>query len=301
MIALSPLTPLGPVRHLYPSKGVAFDWTVLGAGVAAFIVVLGAVAFLLAFRQAPHRARGGPRCSRAAAPASRPWPPCHRSAPPARPASGSPLDPGRDKRSVPVRSAILGAVLAVVVVVATVVFGASLNTLVSHPALYGWNWNYEMLGNYGGLADVPLPQTATLLDHDPYVAEWSGVSFANLSLDGLSVPVLGATPKAAVAPVILSGHGFDAPNEVVLGPTTLGQLHKHLGQTVVFANGVTKPTKLVIVGTATLPTIGAGQTLHLEIGTGAIVSENLSPSTTAASATSRTARRRSSFASGPAR
>ena len=42
---------------------------------------------------------------------------------------------------MPVRSAILGATLAMVVVVATIGFGASLNTLVSHPALYGWNWN----------------------------------------------------------------------------------------------------------------------------------------------------------------
>jgi hypothetical protein len=43
---------------------------------------------------------------------------------------------------VPVRSALLGAVLAVAVVVATVTFGSSLGTLDSHPALYGWNWTY---------------------------------------------------------------------------------------------------------------------------------------------------------------
>ena len=104
------------------------------------------------------------------------------------------LDPGRDKRAVPVRSAMLGAVLAIVVVVATVVFGTSLNTLVSHPALYGWNWNYEMLGNYGGLADVPLPQTGKLLDRDPYVAAWSRASFGDLRIDGRNVPVLGTTP-----------------------------------------------------------------------------------------------------------
>ena len=178
---------------------------------------------------------------------------------------------------MPVRSAILGAVLAIVVVVATVVFGSSLNTLVSHPALYGWNWNYEMLGNYGGLADIPLPQTAQLLDRDPYVAAWSRVSFDDLRIDGQDVPVLGTTPNAAVAPPLLSGHAFDAPNQVVMGPTTLAQLHKHVGQTVTFDNGVTKPAQLVIVGTATLPAIGAGETLHLEIGTGAVLSEQLIP------------------------
>jgi hypothetical protein len=43
-----------------------------------------------------------------------------------------------------VRSAILGVSLAVVVLTATLVFGSSLHTLVSRPALYGWNWNYEL-------------------------------------------------------------------------------------------------------------------------------------------------------------
>jgi putative ABC transport system permease protein len=54
-------------------------------------------------------------------------------------------------------------------------------------------------------------------------------------------------------------------------------LHKRVGDTVSFNNGVTRPKQLVIVGTATLPAIGAGQTLHLEIGTGAVLSEQLIP------------------------
>jgi hypothetical protein len=178
---------------------------------------------------------------------------------------------------VPVRSATFGAVLAIVVVVATVVFGTSLSTLVSHPALYGWNWDYQMLGNYGGLADVPLPQTGALLDRDPYVAAWSGASFGNLLIDGKSVAVLGTSPNAAVAPALLSGHALEAPNEVVLGAATLAQLHKHLGSTVEFDNGVAKPTRLVVVGTATLPAVGSLVSLHLEIGTGAVISEALIP------------------------
>jgi hypothetical protein len=41
---------------------------------------------------------------------------------------------------VPVRSAIVGTALALEVVIPTGTFGASLDTLVSHPPLYGWNW-----------------------------------------------------------------------------------------------------------------------------------------------------------------
>lgn len=276
-VALSPLSPLGPVRSVYPRRGVAFDWTVLGAGLVSLLVVLCATAVALAYRQAPHRvARRAAlvtrRRSRAASFVA---------------ASGLgisgvagmrlALDPERDKRQVPVRSAILGAILALVVVVATVVFGSSLNTLVSHPRLYGWNWDYEMLGNYGGLADIPLPQTGQLLDRDRYVAAWSRASFGDLRIDGHDVPVLGTTPNAAVTPPVLSGHSFDAPNHVVLGPTTLAELHKHIGDTVTVDNSVTTPARLVIVGTATLPAIGAGETLHLEIGTGAVLAEQLIP------------------------
>ncbi len=53
-----------------------------------------------------------------------------------------PLERGRGRTAVPVRSALMGAALAVAVVVATVTFGSSLDTLDSHPALYGWNWTY---------------------------------------------------------------------------------------------------------------------------------------------------------------
>ena len=57
-VALSPLTPLGPVRPVYPTPGLAFDWTVLGFGLALFIVALGGIAAVIAFRRAPHRLAG---------------------------------------------------------------------------------------------------------------------------------------------------------------------------------------------------------------------------------------------------
>jgi ABC-type lipoprotein release transport system permease subunit len=276
-VALSPLSPLGPVRPVYPGRSIAFDWTVLGAGVAMLIVLLAALATLFAYRDAPHRIakrvrRIVPRRSRIAGTAA---------------ASGLPisgvtgirlaLDPGRDTRAVPLRSATLGAVLAIVVVVGTVVFGASLNTLVSHPALYGWNWSYEMIGNYGGIADVPLPQAGKLLDRDANVAAWSRASFGDLRIDGRDVPVLGTTPHAEVGPPVLSGHALEGPNQIVLGASTIAALHKHVGDTVELDNGLPKPVKLVIVGTATLPAIGAIESLHLEIGTGAVISEQLIP------------------------
>ena len=33
--------------------------------------------------------------------------------------------------------------------------GTSLSHLLATPRLYGWNWDYELLGNYAGFADSP--------------------------------------------------------------------------------------------------------------------------------------------------
>ena len=67
------------------------------------------------------------------------------------------------------------------------------------------------------------------------------------------MPVLGATPGTAVAPPLLSGHGLQATNQVVLGASTLRSLHKQLGDTVHVRIHGSKPVTLTIVGTAHTP------------------------------------------------
>ena len=71
------------------------------------------------------------------------------------------LEPGRGRTAVPVRSALAGAVLAMTVVSATLTFGASLTTLVSHPALYGWNFDYALYAVQGwGQRACPVGRAA---------------------------------------------------------------------------------------------------------------------------------------------
>ena len=274
-VALSPLAPLGPVRPYYPGAGVAFDWTVLGLGVAVIVVILGSVAVLLAAQRAPHRATPwrSPRApSRVAGAAA------SRGLPVSAVAGiRFALEPGGETESAPVRSAILGTTMAVMIVIATVVFGSSLNSLVSHPRLYGWNWDDALMAG-GGAADMPAALSARLLDHDPSVAAWSGYWFGNLQVDGHTVPVLGTSPGASVAPPVLSGHGFEGPDQIVLGPDTLAQIHRAVGDTVTVRYGTTTAHRLRIVGTATLPAVGAGGvTGHASVGTGAVASYLLLP------------------------
>jgi putative ABC transport system permease protein len=269
-VALSPLAPLGSVRPVYPYPGIAFDWTVLGAGVLVLMSVLSLLAVVLAYRRMPHRmtlrrtrARGS-AVVRMASGSGLP--------PPAVEGIRLALDPGTGRNTVPVRSAMLGAALAMIVMIATVTFGASLDTLVSHPALYGWNWTYALSAD--NPTYISRQRAAALLDHDPAVAAWTGIYFDTFKIDGLTVPVIGASPNAPVGPPVLSGHGLQGPGQVVLGAATLSQLHKHVGDEVTVLNG---GVRLRIVGTATLPSLGISGTSHPEMGIGAVLSYQLIP------------------------
>ncbi len=275
-VALSPVAPIGPVRPVYQSPGVAFDWTILGFGFLALAGSLAAVAVALAFRAASQHGTGPAtltvaRSSGAGRLAA-------RSGLPAPAVAGVhfAFDPGKGRTTVPARSAISGTVLAVVMVVATLTFGSSLSTLVSHPSLYGWNWTYALSVSQGPAA-IPQ-QVGSRLRGDPDVAAWTRVSFVTAELDGQAVPVLFTSPRAALAPPILSGHQVTGRDQIVLGPATLAQIRQHLGGTVVFRfNGpaVSIHARLTIVGTATMPTVGLSQGLHTSMGTGALVSNQL--------------------------
>jgi hypothetical protein len=280
-VGLSPLAPLGPVGPVYPGRGVSFDWTVLGLGLVGLVVVLGAATLALSFLGTPHRLareeRGVARRSSVVRRAE---------------AAGLPvaatvgvrfaLESGRGRNATPVRSALLGAVVAITLVVTTLTFASSLETLVSHPALYGWNWSYLL-----NPSDTFPPYAQGLLNHDPDVAAWSGVDYQNVDMDGQATPILFARTGAAVAPPILAGHGLDARNEVVLGAATLAEFHKHIGDTVTVSYLSRRdfpiylpPTRLKIVGIATFPAVGYISFVadHTSMGTGALVSTSVLPS-----------------------
>jgi hypothetical protein len=284
-VALSPLSPLGPVRPVYPGSGFAFDWMVLGIGLLVLISGLGGMALALAYRGAPHRV----------ARRSQLVPPSASKAVQAIASTGLPapavigvrfaLDSGRGRTAVPVRSALLGAALAVALVVATVTFGSGLQSLVSHPALYGWNWSYTLNPS----SNVP-PQALAALTHDPDVVAWTGYDYNDFEIDGQNLPFLfeGVHPadREPISPPILTGHGLEQKNQIVLGAATLALLHKHIGDTVVVTYGnpqnapmYVPPIRLVIVGTATMPAVGFSSVVadHTSMGTGILASKDFLP------------------------
>jgi hypothetical protein len=278
-VGISPLAPLGPVRQVDRTPGFAFDWTVLGVGFAVLAIGLSALTVVLAYRRAARKRIGqrsepvqqGSAVVNAAA--------RHGLPPPAVAGLRFSLESGHGRSAVPNRSVLVGGVLAVVVLVSTLTFASGLNTLVSHPALYGWNWNFAIEPQGG--ANVP-PVVGHLLDHDPEVAAWTGFNYADVQIDGQTIPALIDGAHASLSPPILSGHRIQAKNQIVLGAATLASLHKRIGQSVVVSYGSPKdapiyqpPTHALVVGTATMPAIGTEGTLHPSMGTGALFSKAL--------------------------
>jgi hypothetical protein len=275
-VGLSPLTLFGPVRTVQPTPGIDADWTVLGPGMAVLALILTLVAAGTAYRLAPHRvarradAAGHGSGVVAAALAA------------GLPASGGAglrfaLEPGRGRTAVPVRSVMAGAMLAVLVGIATLTFGASLSALVSHPSLYGWNFDYALYA-VDGYGPIPSRWAGPLLAHDPDVAAVTGAYFSTIQIDGQTVPGIAISTPAAFTPSALTGSELTGPGQIALGPATLAALHKRVGDTVTVSEGqIVPPTRLRIVGTAALPTIGDVIGVHTSLSTGAIISTRSLP------------------------
>jgi len=273
-VALSPLMPIGPVGPVYPESGPSFDGLVLGVGVGVLMIVLGLIALVTAVLQAPHRSsRRATRSTTRGSIAVRAATVLGLPAPAVTGVRFAVM-PGRGRSAAPVRSAMVGAVVAVSVVVASFTVGASMDSLSSHPRLYGWNWTVA-LAAAGGVGVLPQAQLVRTLDGDHDVVAWSGMFFAQAQIDGRHVAVLGTTPGASVAPPLLSGHGLQGSRQVVLGAATMKQLHKRVGDLVSVGTATGALTELRIVGTATFPAMGGSP--HTEMGTGALIDYQLIP------------------------
>jgi len=276
-VLLSPLSPLGPIRAVYPDRGFNLDGTVLGVGAG---VLIGGLSLFALVRSVRDARRGSGRSRVVAVRGTRLSSPAPASLLPVAGTVGVhfALDSGRGRTTVPVRSALGGTVLAVALVVSTLTFASGLSTLISRPPLYGWNWNYLLNPSN----NVP-PAALTALSHDPKVAAWSGADYTDIEIDNHEVPVIMQDVGAKVAPPILSGHAVRSAHQIVMGAATLALLHKKIGDTVVVSLGVPHnapyfiaPTALTIVGTATLPAVGYASFVaeHTTMGTGALLPLN---------------------------
>jgi hypothetical protein len=265
-IAVSPLAPVGPVRQYDPARGVQADWLVLGTGGAVVLVLLTMLLTWLAWRVVRQsRELPAARPSVLAAAASGAGLPLTATV-----GIRHALQRGSGRLVAPVRTTLAGSVVAVVALVAALVFGASLTGLVTHPEKYGWDWTV-LVQSQGGWGSFPPDTIGRWVAHQPGVTGWTELGFAQLSIHGTEIPVMGVDRQGGdVTPPTTSGHPITGPDQIELGTVTMRQLGLHLGDNVRVDS---YPQPLTVVGTVTLPSFGVALTDHVSLGRGAMMDE----------------------------
>lgn len=242
-IALSSRFPIGVARRYDLDLGTHADWLVLGgaAVVLALLILLAAWA-TAEWRLVRKDADRSPRSNLADSAARLGLPPAV--------VIGSRLavERGHGHRAVPVRSALVGAVVGVLGVVGCLTFRVGIDDAVTSPSRSGVVWNYEAASGLGPLSPQLIHQMVATPSIDAAVhALWN----RKVPVDGVATPVFGIdTVKGRLPLVVLDGRASRAAGEIVFAPSTAKELGVGVGSTVRVG-----PAKVPVrvVGTALLP------------------------------------------------
>jgi len=280
--ALSLLTPVGPARNAEPDPGFQFAAPILLGGAALLIVLFLAVGALPAWNNARRRERVG--AIRGSAVAG--WLASNGASPALSNGVRFGLEPGRGSTAVPTRATIIGAITAITVAAATIVFASSLDRVVHDGRFYGSNFDVIVDADDGPSNDAGVVSGMVgAIAADPDVERVGEVRITQITVNGRDETSLafGTFGDAtAVSPTIAEGRLPTAPGEIALGLTTMRQLDVGVGDTVdVVIDGVA--TTAEVVGRAVLPGVGLYQgSDRTSIGVGAVVApEALGPRTEA--------------------
>jgi hypothetical protein len=182
-VAASPLMPIGPARLAEPHPGVEVNVAILAAGFAAVALLPLAALAPAAWRAASHA--GGALGSLSGGTGVR-----------------MAFEPGHGRTAVPVRSALVGTIVAVTAVTAAGVFGASLAGLVNTPHDYGQNW--QEMTDFGFGAMAAQQAFPTLPKADPSIARYAAGNYGQVTIAGRSVAATGLGTGAVVPAAVLS-------------------------------------------------------------------------------------------------
>jgi FtsX-like permease family len=176
------------------------------------------------------------------------------------------FEPGRDRSAVPVRSAILGMVVALAAVLAALVFGSSLAYVISNPVVAGWNWTVAVGNPHSSDTSA---QTVPKLRANPRVTGITATALGDAQVGQHDVPVVGLQPvRGQVGPPVLAGRLPQTPGEIALSGRELRTLHQRVGGHVT-ARTSRGPVALHIVGQVVLsPEITNEQ---VQLGSGGVM------------------------------
>jgi hypothetical protein len=225
----SPLFPIGVGATVEPHPGRHADWTVLATGALALLALVTLVACVTAVNAlrgsastgSYHRSGVANWTSRLGLPV------------PLTLGTRLALEPGRGRTAVPVRPAMVGAVVGVLGLVAAATFHAGLSDATSNPERYGQSWQaggFLGLNGHDFVKKDRLGSTLTTLADRPEVAGLNDLHVVPITVGAHSLTMFELTPiGGGITPVSLSGREPRAVDEIALGPLTAKQLDAHVG------------------------------------------------------------------------
>jgi hypothetical protein len=243
--------PIGLASRAEPAPGTAADWLVLGPGLAAAALLVAAGAAVAAWLAlgATRRAPSGRRSAVVAA--------VTRAGLPVPVLVGSrfALEPGRGRTAVPVRPALIGAVVGVLGLLAALTFARGVADVAGHPEKFGQTYQLTALVGDSGQQAGPTDRLVTALRRN---ADVQGVEDARTAVatgsDGdssVSLYSYSTGPKP-IDTVVTSGRMPRSAGEVLLAPRTMQTLRTRVGEPVVLT-GSKGAVTLTVTGTGLVP------------------------------------------------
>lgn len=243
-VSLSPLFPVGLARRVDPDLGLTLDPLTLLAGIMLVLVTVGALGAWSAWRtsRAPVGGGAGSRTTFGRWSGG-----LVGSAPPAAHVGvGLATNPGRGASGIPIRTAFSGVLLAVMGLVASLVFGASMVRLLDTPARYGWSWDASLATR----GDQPQ----ALADRPDTTAVADGVFNATAEVEGATLFAFALDPvEGDLGPAMADGRMPRGDQEVALGADTQQRLGHPTTVEAVDRDGAAH--QFGVVGTVVIPSI----------------------------------------------
>jgi hypothetical protein len=250
-IVASRWMPIGAASYLEPHPGIDADWQILGAGwVLAPALVTAAAAAAAALALAARRHQATPHRSGVAAAAAAAGLPVSLVV-----GSRFALEPGRGRSAVPVRPALLGAIVGVLGVLAAFTFSAGVSDASANPARFGQTWQLDTYLGEGGQDFSPAgSQVLRAVAADPEVTGVDDALVDGAQSGQVSVESFTYTPVGGKrVPAVLTGGRMPASaSEIVLGPTTAKAMHATIGSTIRLTGGPV-PRTFTVTGTGFVP------------------------------------------------
>lgn len=243
--------PIGIASTAEPAPGRTFDWVVFGPGmVLAVGLVAGGAIFAAWLALRVRRRQAQPRRSATATLIARVGLPV-----PVIVGTRFALEAGRGRSAVPVRPALIGAVVGVLGVVAAFTFSRGVSDAASHPERFGQT--FALSGDVGndGQDFGPTDQLLSALRANELVSGFDDARVGVATGPGGNGSVSLYTYSNAAKPlpvVVTSGRMPRSADEVLLAPQTLTTLHTRVGGRLTLS-GSKGPATFMVSGSGLVP------------------------------------------------